>query len=123
MVAKFYGVPGSAAWDGDVLQGTAASPGRATGTARVVSGPADFARLESGDVLVCATTTPAWTPLFAAAGALVTDTGGILSHAAIVAREYGLPAVVGCDVATRAIKDGARVEVDGSAGRVRVTPV
>jgi rifampicin phosphotransferase len=122
MLAKFYGVPGSAVWDGEVLQGTSASPGRAVGTARVVMGPDDFARLEAGDVLVCATTTPAWTPLFASAGALVTDTGGILSHAAIVAREYGLPAVVGCDVATSAIPDGARIEVDGGAGRVRVAP-
>jgi len=121
MVAKFYGVPGSAEWDGHVLQGTPASAGRAVGTARVISGPADLGRLEAGDVLVCATTTPAWTPLFASAGALVTDTGGILSHAAIVAREYRLPAVVGCDVATSAIRDGARVEVDGSAGSVRVT--
>jgi rifampicin phosphotransferase len=121
MVAKFYGVPGTGEWDGDVLQGTPASAGRAVGTARVIRGPADFGRLEAGDVLVCATTTPAWTPLFASAGALVTDTGGILSHAAIVAREYGLPAVVGCDVATSAIRDGARVEVDGDAGSVRVT--
>jgi phosphohistidine swiveling domain-containing protein len=121
MVAKFYGVPGTAEWDGEVLQGTPASAGRAVGTARVISGPADFGRLEAGDVLVCTTTTPAWTPLFASAGALVTDTGGILSHAAIVAREYRLPAVVGCDMATSAIRDGTRVEVDGDAGRVRVT--
>ena len=121
MVAKFYGVPGTAEWDGEVLQGTPASAGRAVGTARVISGPADFGRLQAGDVLVCTTTTPAWTPLFASAGALVTDTGGILSHAAIVAREYRLPAVVGCDVATSAIRDGARVEVDGDAGSVRVT--
>jgi len=120
MVAKFYGRPGSARWDGEVLEGTSASPGVAVGTARVVRGPEDFARLTAGDVLVCTTTTPAWTPLFASAGALVTDTGGILSHAAIVAREYGLPAVVGCDVATSAIHDGARVEVDGGAGRVRL---
>jgi pyruvate,water dikinase len=120
MVAKFYGQPGTATWDGDVLQGTSASPGVAVGTARVIRGPEDFTRLAAGDVLVCTTTTPAWTPLFASAGALVTDTGGILSHAAIVAREYGLPAVVGCDVATTAIDDGARVEVDGGAGRVRV---
>jgi rifampicin phosphotransferase len=120
MVAKFYGVPGSAEWDGEVLRGTPASGGRAVGTARVITGAADFGRLRAGDVLVCATTTPAWTPLFASAAALVTDTGGILSHAAIVAREYGLPAVVGCDVATSAISDGARVEVDGDAGRVRV---
>jgi rifampicin phosphotransferase len=121
MVAKFYGVPGTAEWDGEVLQGTPASAGRAVGTARVISGPADFGRLRAGDVLVCQTTTPAWTPLFASAGALVTDTGGILSHAAIVAREYRLPAVVGCDVATTAIRDGARVEVDGDAGSVRVS--
>jgi rifampicin phosphotransferase len=120
MVAKFYGVPGSAEWDGEVLKGTPASGGRAVGTARVIRGAADFGRLAAGDVLVCATTTPAWTPLFASAGALVTDTGGILSHAAIVAREYGLPAVVGCDVATSAIRDGARVEVDGDTGEVRV---
>src|SRR4029453_7484467 len=120
MVAKFYGVPGTAEWDGEVLHGKPASCGRAVGTAPVVSGPADFGRLEAGDVLVCQTTTPAWTPLFASAGALVTDTGGILSHAAIVAREYRLPAVVGCDVATTTIRDGARVEVDGDTGRVRV---
>ena len=120
MVAKFYGVPGSAEWDGEVLRGTPASAGRAVGTARVIAGVADFGRLEAGDVLVCATTTPAWTPLFASAAALVTDTGGILSHAAIVAREYGLPAVVGCDVATTAIRDGTRVEVDGETGRVTV---
>jgi pyruvate,water dikinase len=104
-----------------VLQATPASAGRAVGTARVINGPADFGRARAGDVLVCQTTTPAWTPLFASAGALVTDTGGILSHAAIVAREYRLPAVVGCDVATTPIRDGARVEVDGDAGRVRVT--
>jgi rifampicin phosphotransferase len=120
MVAKFYGVPGNAEWDGEVLQGTPASGGRAVGTARVIAEAADFGRLEAGDVLVCTTTTPAWTPLFASAAALVTDTGGILSHAAIVAREYGLPAVVGCDVATSAIKDGSRVEVDGDSGYVRV---
>jgi phosphohistidine swiveling domain-containing protein len=120
MVAKFYGVPGTAEWDGEVLRGTPASAGRAVGTARVITGAADFGRLEAGDVLVCATTTPAWTPLFASAAALVTDTGGILSHAAIVAREYGLPAVVGCDIATSAIRDGARVEVDGEAGQVRI---
>src|SRR5215216_2596979 len=80
MVAKFYGVPGSARWDGETLRGTPAAPGRAVGTARVIMRPSDFTRLEAGDVLVCATTTPAWTPLFASAGALVTDTGGILSH-------------------------------------------
>jgi phosphoenolpyruvate synthase/pyruvate phosphate dikinase len=120
MVAKFYGVPGTAEWDGEVLRGTPASAGRAVGIARVIMGAPDFGRLAAGDVLVCPTTTPAWTPLFASAAALVTDTGGILSHAAIVAREYGLPAVVGCEMATSAIRDGARVEVDGETGRVTV---
>jgi phosphohistidine swiveling domain-containing protein len=122
MVAKFYGVAGTASWDGDVLRGTPASAGRAVGIARLVRGPEDFSRLRAGDVIVCTTTTPAWTPLFVSAAGLVTDTGGILSHAAIVAREYGLPAVVGCEMATTTIRDGARVEVDGQAGEVRVVP-
>ena len=102
------------------MRGSAASPGMAEGTARVVRGADDFRRVRPGDVLVAATTTPAWTPVFPSLGALVTETGGILSHAAIVAREYGLPAVVGADGATRLIRDGARVRVDGSAGTVHV---
>jgi pyruvate,water dikinase len=109
---KFYGR------GGDALRGAAASPGTAEGTARVVAGAADFTRVEAGDVLVTTTTTPAWTPLFPSLAALVTETGGILSHAAVVAREYGIPAVVGAEGATRAIADGARVRVDGSAGEV-----
>jgi pyruvate,water dikinase len=120
MVAKFYGVPGTGGVAGDVLRGTAAAAGRAAGTARVVRDAADFARVGAGDVLVCTTTTPAWTPLFASIAALVTDTGGILCHAAVVAREYGIPAVVGAEVATTWIPDGARVEVDGGAGEVRL---
>ena len=120
MVAKFYGVPGSASRDGDRIVGTPASAGTATGVARLVTGPADFARVSGGEVLVCATTTPAWTPLFPSLAALVTDTGGILCHAAVVAREYGLPAVVGAEVATRVIPDGAVVSVDGATGEVRV---
>lgn len=120
MVAKFYGTPGAARRDGDVLHGIAASRGTAAGTARIVRGPDDFARVAAGDVLVCTTTTPAWTPLFPSIAALVTDTGGILCHAAVVAREYRLPAVVGAGTATAAIPDGARVEVDGGAGSVRI---
>jgi phosphoenolpyruvate synthase/pyruvate phosphate dikinase len=88
--------------------------------ARVVSGPDDFGRVSGGDVLVCTTTTPAWTPLFPSLAALVTDTGGILCHAAVVAREYGLPAVVGTEVATRVIPDGVAVRVDGATGEVQV---
>jgi phosphohistidine swiveling domain-containing protein len=120
MVAKFYGVPGSASHDGDRIVGTAASSGTATGIARVVASPDDFGRVSGGEVLICTTTTPAWTPLFPSLAALVTDTGGILCHAAVVAREYGLPAVVGTEIATRIIPDGVLVQVDGASGEVRV---
>ena len=98
--------------------GTAASPGAVTGPARVVAGPADFKRLREGDILVCRATDPAWTPLFALAAGVVAETGGRLSHAAIVAREYGIPAVLGVPGATVRIADGARISVDGTAGRV-----
>lgn len=120
MVAKFYGVRGSARIEGEVVHGTAASAGTAAGRARIVRSGADFARVEHGDVLVCTTTTPAWTPLFGSITGLVTDTGGILCHAAVVAREYEIPAVVGADVATNVIPDGAYVEVDGTAGTVTI---
>lgn len=103
---------------GDVLTGIGASSGRVTGTARVLAGPADFARLQPGEILVAGITTPAWTSLFARAGAVVTDIGGPLSHSSIVAREYGIPAVLGTAVATRRIIDGQQVTVDGDAGRV-----
>jgi phosphohistidine swiveling domain-containing protein len=115
---KFYGSGGGAA--AGAVRGAAASPGVGEGTARVVAGPADFARVQAGDVLVATTTTPAWTPLFPSLAGLVTDTGGILSHAAVVAREYGVPAVVGAAGATAAIPDGARVRVDGGSGEVTV---
>jgi rifampicin phosphotransferase len=111
-VEKFYGVGGRA------LAGTGASPGVAEGVTRVVGGPGDLGRVEARDVLVAITTTPAWTPLFPSLAGLVTETGGILSHAAIVAREYRIPAVVGAAGATRAIPDGARVRIDGTTGRI-----
>jgi pyruvate,water dikinase len=119
MLAKFYGVPGRASAEGDLIRGTGASSGAVTGVARVVR-DADFARVSAGEILVCTTTTPAWTPLFASLAGLVTDTGGILCHAAVVAREYGLPAVVGTEVATRRLRDGALVAIDGDTGEVRV---
>ena len=103
---------------GAVLRGIGASAGQVTGTARVLAGPADFGRLQPGDVLVASITTPAWTTLFAMAGGVVTDVGGPLSHSSIVAREYGIPAVLGTNVATRRIPDGARVRVDGDTGTV-----
>lgn len=103
---------------GNVLRGIGASAGQVTATARVLAGPADFGRMRPGDVLVASITTPAWTSLFAMASAVVTDIGGPLSHSSIVAREYGIPAVLGTGVATRQITDGARVLVDGDAGTV-----
>jgi len=114
---KFYGRR-DATSDGRTIRGTAASPGVGSGPARVVQGPDDFRRVRPGDVLVATTTTPAWTPLFPSLAGLVTETGGILSHAAIVAREYGIPTVVGVEGATRRIPDGAVVSVDGGTGDV-----
>jgi pyruvate,water dikinase len=104
--------------DGETLKGVAASPGQVTATACVLHGPEDFAQMNTGDVLVAALTTPAWTPLFARAAAIVTDIGGPLSHGSIVAREYGIPAVLGTDQATKRIKSGQTITVDGSAGEV-----
>ncbi|WP_029145184.1 PEP/pyruvate-binding domain-containing protein [Microbacterium luticocti] len=104
---------------GDALvTGTPAGAGTATGVARVVHGAADFDRLQAGEVLVCPYTNPSWTPLFQRAAAVVVDTGSSASHAAIVAREYGLPAVMGTGNGTTAIADGERVRVDGTRGRV-----
>lgn len=102
---------------GDGLMGAAASPGAVTSPARVVAGPADFKRLREGDILVCRATDPAWTPLFALATGVVAETGGRLSHAAVVAREYGVPAVLGAPGVSARIADGARISVDGTAGR------
>lgn len=105
--------------DDSALRGLPASAGRATGTARVIHSPAEFHSLQPGDVLVCPFTDPAWTPLFALAVAVVADTGGPLSHAAIVAREYGIPAVLGVAHAT-SLPDGATLLVDGTSGAVTV---
>ncbi len=103
---------------GPVLRGTPGSAGRVTGVARVLGGPGDSGRLQPGEILVASITTPAWTPLFAIAGGVVTDVGGPLSHSSIVAREYGIPAVLGTGSATRRIADGSRTTVDGDAGTV-----
>lgn len=103
---------------GNILKGVAASPGSATASACVVHGPEDFFQMKAGDVLVAPLTTPAWTPLFARAAAIVTDVGGPLSHGSIVAREYGIPAVLGTGSATKRIQSGQMITVDGSAGEV-----
>ena len=103
---------------GTVLHGTAASPGRIRGIARVVLDEAQFGRLQPGEILVCPHSNPSWTPLFLTAIAVVSDTGGAASHAAIVAREYGLPAVLTVPGATQLIRDGQTIEVDGDRGVV-----
>ena len=84
-----------------------------------MTGPADFERFERGDVLVCHSTTVSWVPLFNMASGIVADVGGALSHAALVAREFGIPAVCGTNTALETLIDGEIVEVDGSAGTVR----
>jgi phosphohistidine swiveling domain-containing protein len=103
---------------GDTIKGIAASGGQVTAAARVLGGPGDFGQMQPGEVLVAAITTPAWTSLFAMASAVVTDVGGPLSHSSIVAREYGIPAVLGTGVATRRIRSEQNIRVDGDAGTV-----
>jgi phosphohistidine swiveling domain-containing protein len=117
---KFFGARPKTSDSADVVSGNAGSPGKVTGTARIIRTLADADRLGQGDILVTTTTMPAWTPLFGTAAAVVTDAGGVLSHCAIVAREYGIPAVVGTGNGTTVVKDGQAVEVDGSAGEVRI---
>jgi pyruvate,water dikinase len=103
-----------------LVRGLAASPGIYEGTARRIAGPTEFDRIVQGDVLVTESTTEAFNILLPLLGAIVTDSGGLLSHAAIVAREYGVPGVVGTREGTELIPDGARVRVDGDAGEVAV---
>lgn len=106
--------------EANVVRGLPASPGIYQGTARVLRGPAELGRLRQGDVLVTAATSEAFNVVLPLLGALVTDHGGLLAHAAIVAREFGIPGVVGTRDATSLIADGARVRVDGSSGEVQV---
>jgi|SRR5215207_4939283 phosphohistidine swiveling domain-containing protein len=104
------------------LVGEPASPGTATGRVRVILDPADFPNFQPGEVLVARATAPAWTPLFAKAAAVVTDGGTLAAHASLVAREYGIPAVVATGDATTRLRDGQLVSVDGSAGIVQAQP-
>src|SRR5215208_6439011 len=108
---------------GDTIKGVGASSGEVTAPARVLGGPEDFGQMHPGEVLVAGITTPAWTSLFAMASAVVTDVGGPLSHSSIVAREYGIPDVLGTGVATRRIQSGQTVQVDGDAGTVTLLDV
>ena len=98
----------------------AASPGVVEGPARVIFSPDQIGEVQEGEILVAPLTAPSWAPIFGKIGATVTDTGGMMSHAAIVCREYGLPAVTGTGFATATIKTGDRIRVDGSNGTVTI---
>jgi phosphohistidine swiveling domain-containing protein len=120
-IGRYLGTPPRASdASAEAITGNPGAPGRARGVARVLCDLDDAGRVSYGDVLVASTTSPAWTPLFGTIAAVVTEAGGVLSHAATVAREYGIPAVVGAAGATTRIPDGRRVDVDGAAGRVRL---
>jgi phosphohistidine swiveling domain-containing protein len=114
------GPPGGGAEPAAILRGVGASAGVARGPARVVAGVDEFERIRPGDIIVCTFTNPSWVPVFTLAGGLVTDLGGVTSHPAVVAREFGLPAVVGSRTATTRIADGQEIEIDGTAGTVRL---
>ena len=105
--------------EGDILKGVSGSFGKAVGRACIIHSPNEFYKMKKGDILVCHLTDPEWTPLFKLASAVVADTGAALSHAAIVAREYGIPAVLGVGFATTKYKDGDMLQVDGDKGTVR----
>ena len=119
-VMKVFGAPPPVSDNPSVLLGLGGSAGVVRGRARVLRSLAEADKLGAGDILVTATTTPPWTPLFANIAGVVTDAGGILSHPAVVAREYGIPAVVGTGRATSAIADGQTIEVNGDTGSVRI---
>jgi pyruvate,water dikinase len=115
---SFPGLIGARPSERALVSGVPASPGRATGPVRVIRGPDEFDQLLPGEILVAPLTAPAWTPLFTRAAAVVTDVGSAAAHASIIAREYGIPAVVGCGDATARLRTGMRVTVDGSTGNV-----
>lgn len=103
--------------DATTLVGSPVSPGSVEGVAHVVFDP-HAEQLAPGEILVCRGTDPAWTPLFLAAGGLVMEVGGLMTHGSVVAREYGIPAVVGVHEATTKLRSGQRIRVDGSSGRI-----
>ena len=119
-LGRFGGEPPKPSEEAGVINGNPCSPGKATGTAVIVMSLEEAGKLKPGDIMIAPATMPAWTPLFASIAAVVTDAGGVLSHAGIVAREYNIPAVLGTGRATSEIKDGQQVEVDGDTGVVRV---
>lgn len=102
-----------------ILKGIGSSPGQVTGCARVVEDPSqsDF---EKGDILIAKNTDPGWTPILSIVGGMVMEEGGLLNHCSIVARELGIPSIVGVEHATRRIPDGATVHLDGGRGVIRI---
>jgi len=117
------GAKPKAAASGEVLKGDGGSAGVARGRARIVRDPSDARGLNPGDILVAPLTDPAWTPLFLPASAVVVNVGALMSHAVIVSRELGIPCVVAVATATDRIPDGAMLEVDGTAGTVKVLDI
>jgi len=115
----FYEGIGSETDTGDVITGSPVSPGVAEGIVHVVLDPRGV-HLAPGEIMVCPGTDPAWTPLFMAAGGLITEVGGMMTHGSVVAREYGIPAVVGVHQATLRLKDGQKIRVDGTQGKIMV---
>jgi pyruvate,water dikinase len=120
LTEAFFGKRPELSKDPQIINGIAASAGTVTAPARIVRTLDQAGKVQPGDVLVCEMTMPAWTPLFATVSAVVADSGGVLSHCAIVAREYGIPCVVGTQVGTQTLKDGQRITVDGAQGIVRI---
>ena len=100
-----------------VITGSPVSPGVAEGIVHIIFNPHE-SQLAPGEILVCPATDPAWTPLFMSAGGLITEIGGMMTHGSVVAREYGIPAVVGVHQATTRLKDGQRIRLDGTAGKI-----
>ena len=100
------------------ISGFAGSPGVVEGKARLVRTVEDLANVEEGDIIICSITSPSWISAFQVAGGVVSDSGGLMSHAAIVCREYGIPAVVGTGIATQQIEDGQPLRLDGNGGVV-----
>jgi pyruvate,water dikinase len=115
----FYEGLGSETDTADVITGSPVSPGVAEGNVHIIFDPSG-AQLAPGEILVCPGTDPAWTPLFMAAGGLITEVGGMMTHGSVVAREYGIPAVVGVHQATTRLKNGQRIRIDGTAGKIVV---
>jgi pyruvate,water dikinase len=117
----FYEGVGANTDTDDVISGSPVSPGVVEGIVHVVFNPHET-QLAPGEILVCPGTDPAWTPLFMAAGGLITEVGGMMTHGSVVAREYGIPAVVGVHQATTRLKDGQKIRVDGTTGKIVILP-